>query len=100
MINSPKLWRNFAKFSGLLLKNVIGYLKWAELGIKWKIVANKGKKCKVLEEHPLNCNVEAVFGKYGLPKDFKDMFGCWKDGEIIKSVDVDDDSPLKPLTLY
>jgi len=71
-----------------------------ETPLKWKVVANKGKKCKVLEEYPLNCNVETAFGKYGLPKDFMEMFGCWKDGEIIKPVDVDDDSSLKPLTLY
>jgi hypothetical protein len=52
--------------------------------LKWKIVTNKGKKCTVLEEHPLNCNVEAVFGKYGSPHEFIEVFGHFKDGETIK----------------
>jgi len=59
-----------------------------ETPLKWKIVTNNGKKCKVLEEHPLNCNVETAFGKYGLSIDFMYMFGCWKDGEIIKPMKV------------
>jgi len=41
-------------------------------------------KCTVLEEHPLNCKVEAVFGKYGSPHEFIEVFGHFKDGETIK----------------
>jgi hypothetical protein len=57
--------------------------------LKWKIVTNKGKKCTVLEEYPLNCDVETAFGKYGLPKDFIEVFGYWKDGEAIKPMKVE-----------
>jgi len=41
-----------------------------------------------LEEHPLDCDVDTVFGKYGLPMDFWDD-GCsrvfekwWDDGKL------------------
>jgi len=56
--------------------------------IKWKVVTNKGNKCKVLEEHPLNCNVEAAFGKYGKPMEFIECFGHFRDGETIKPMRV------------
>jgi len=48
--------------------------------LKWKVVTNKGKKGKVLEEHPLNCNVEVAFGKYGLPMNFIEVCGYCEDG--------------------
>jgi len=57
--------------------------------LKWKVVTNKGKKGKVLEEHPLNCNVEAAFGKYGLPMDFITVYGYCKDGDETIPMKVD-----------
>jgi len=48
--------------------------------LKWKVVTNKGKKGKVLEEHPLNCNADAAFGKYGLPMNFITVCGYCEDG--------------------
>jgi hypothetical protein len=56
--------------------------------LKWKVVTNKGKKCALLEEYPLNCNAEAAFGKYGLPMEFISGYGYCEDGEIIKPMKV------------
>jgi len=56
--------------------------------LKWRVVANKGRKCTVLEEHPLDCDAEAAFGKYGLPMDFIEACGYCEDRDAIKPLKV------------
>jgi len=65
---------------GKIFKKEICYAcgKEFETPLKWSIVKhsfvknNDKYKYKVLEEHPLNCDIEAAFGKYGFPMDFWD----------------------------
>ena len=52
--------------------------------IKWKIATREGRKWTVVEEHPLNCDVEAVFGEYGSPMDFVPVSGYFRDEDTIR----------------
>ncbi|MDR2579668.1 MAG: hypothetical protein LBC85_01575 [Fibromonadaceae bacterium] len=52
--------------------------------LKWKVAVKKGSKWTVVEEHPLNCNVETAFGKYGLPMEFVEACGYHEEKEAIK----------------
>jgi len=52
--------------------------------LKWKILTKNGRKWIVKEEHPLNCNVELVFGKYGKPLEFVASAGSYEDKDTIE----------------
>jgi hypothetical protein len=50
---------------------------------KWKIATRKGNRWTVMEEHPFNCDVDEVFGEYGLPSEFTPISGYYRDDEAI-----------------
>jgi len=52
--------------------------------IKWKIATKEGGRWVVVEELPLNCDVEAAFGEYGLPMEFTPSKEYFCDDDAIR----------------
>jgi hypothetical protein len=52
--------------------------------LKWRIVTREGRKWAVAEEHPFNCGVEAIFGEYGLPTEFKLVSGYYNENGVFR----------------
>jgi hypothetical protein len=72
-ISLSKYKNNFVLKGGILVSSIVG-------------IDSRMTKDMDLAVQKL---LEAAFGKYGLPKDFIEVFGYWKDGETIKPMKVE-----------